>query len=150
MLSITVIDNVITGFQNGPSLTADAIEISEAMLSKINSLKVVSASDDSGLSVLWNNGFPELEADTRPVVSVKINGSANNALVSVGQPFTVELTLTGYSGDLIIPVFDRRFLFTFAGGIAIKSITVNESGLFEIKSNRQFKVLSPVKIDVVE
>lgn len=150
MLSIQVIKNIVGGSHSGKTKPEGNIEVTQEMLDVVESLRRRADSEGRYSPVYWNDGIPTLDTDTRPVVNVKINGSSNNTVVLVGTPFDVELSVDGFEGKLVIPVFDRRFLFEFTNGVANKTITAIESKLYEVKSNDQFKVANSIVIDAVE
>jgi hypothetical protein len=146
-------DNIITSTHRGGLVPAGHIEITQGQADAMEGLRQSAIQDGRQGIVAWDFDAeqPVLPPDTRPEISVRVNGSDEEyTLVQVGQSFDIELTFAGYDGPLIIAVFDRRFLYNFTAGVATKSITVTESKLYEIKSNELFKVTTPVTIDAVE
>ncbi len=151
MQSITVRENIIVGRHSGKALPQGNIEIDDTMSETLRILGEASRSDGREGIIEWNDGSPGLPVETRPLIDILINGSSSDIMVEVGSNFEVQLTMTPpYDGNLVIPVFNRRFLFNFVGGVATKQIAVTESKEYNISSDSNFRVVTPITIDAVE
>lgn len=149
MFSIAVTGSDITGTHIGPSLPKGNIEVSDITYKQIHNLQLQLQAEGRQGAVQWDGETPSIPVESRPLLSVTVNGSAS-VVVSVGDVIVLQVTGQIPDGALIVPVFGRRFKLDFIGGVASKNITITESRLYEIKSNEMFQVAEPVTIEAVE
>jgi len=89
-----------------------------------------------------------IPADIRPEISVTFNKTA----YKIDQLATVTIDVidnTTYSQNRIYNQFNSHYLFQFAGGTVTRSdVGFVETGVFEIKSGKDFKVINPQDITI--
>ncbi len=151
MQSIKVEDFKIIARHSGSGIPEGNIQIDDEDAALIRLLEQQARTDGRDVAVEWRDGAPLLPDDIRPLIDVLINGSSANIMVVVGSSFDVQLTITpALTREIVIPVFERRFLFNFVDGVATKSIAVTESKEYNISSDSNFRVVTPITIDAVE
>ena len=130
MLSIRVINNIVSGFQNSPSLPKGNIEIDQTMRDTLKAIKDQAALGERDKTILWNDGTPTLITDNRLVVQFLVNGSSSDVQLSVGESFTVTVTAPNnpkFNGSRVFRWFDRLFKIKFSGGVGTKAISSSSS-----------------------
>ena len=152
MLSITVTGNIVSGFQNSPTLPAGSIEIDQAMQDTLKALKDQAALEGRDRTILWNNGVPALVDDNRLVAQFQVNGSTNDIRVNIGVDFTVTVTAPnnpGFNGSRVFRWFDRLFLIQFSNGVGTKLISSSISLEETIGSTDKYSANS-ITVQIVE
>lgn len=100
------------------------------------------------------DGTVEPEPDTRPIVRIEASATEIQLGQSVTLTFTVVhpdgRTRTNVNGEFKVPAFGRRFLLTVVNGVASKTVTPKESGLYEAGDTDLYRIETPVTVEVVE
>jgi hypothetical protein len=152
MFSISVKNNIVSGFQTGATLPPGNIEIDQAMRDTLKALKQQARAEGRDISVTWNDGAPSLVADSRLVVQLQVNGGTTNTRVNVNEAFTVTVTAPnnpGFNGVRIFRWFDRLFKIQFSSGVGAKVISSAKSLEYTIGGTEEYSANS-ITIQIVE
>lgn len=152
-----------------PANTASTnyVEISEADKALMTSLRAGLIAEGREPVLFWN-GQPYAETDTRPIFDIVI--STANPEVSYGggtvdyitadgvSEATVTITMVDgsgatvpFTGSRVAAFFDGRLaLLNYVDGVAVKTFTSTKSGLYTLKSTPEYKLTGEVSVLAVE
>ncbi len=151
VISIRVVNNIVTGSQTGAQVPPGNIEIDAAMAATLRALRQEAQSTHSSRQILWNNGSPALEDETRPTVQIKINGTTGNKRLDRGEVFSLQFnSQTSFGGNKVMELFDEFFLFDFTAGTSTRAdMTIEKTGRYRLSHTDDYVLLNPLWVEVV-
>lgn len=129
------------------------IEADDSSFAAVLDLHGQAIDDGRADALVYADGQFALEPDTRPIFRVETEPQAQKGIDHVFTVSAVDTNgtvLTSVNGARRMQVGERIFNLNFVNGVATRTFAFDHSGIFRIVSIKNYKVETPVIIEVAE